>query len=160
MLLTNLSETFDCLSYEIIIAKLNAYGFLLSALKLISNYLTDRKERTKINNLYNSWEDILFEVPQGSILGPIFLNIFLSDLFLVIDDIDLADMPMITPFSDDVILSLEDFAKEVFQFNRTKRNTDKCQLLLSKNNESQLEAGDFLIKNSIKIAPLRETSGW
>ena len=159
MLLTNLSETFDCLSYEIIIAKLNAYGFLLSALKLISNYLTDRKERTKINNLYNSWEDILFGVPQGSILGPIFLNIFLSDLFLVIDDIDLADMPMITPFSDDsiddVILSLEDSAKEVFQFNRKKRNTDKCQLLLSKNNESQLEAGDFLIKNSIKIAPLR-----
>ena len=68
-------------------------------------------------------------------------------------------MPMITPFSndsiDDVILSLEDSAKEVFQFNRKKRNTDKCQLLLRKNNESQLEAGDFLIKNSIKIAPLR-----
>ena len=60
VLLTNLSETFDCLSYEIIVAKLNAYGFLLSALKLISNYLTDRKKRTKINNLYNSWEDILF----------------------------------------------------------------------------------------------------
>ena len=60
VLLTNLSETFDCLSYEISVAKLNAYGFLLSALKLISNYLTDRKERTKINNLYNSWEDILF----------------------------------------------------------------------------------------------------
>ena len=80
-------------------------------------------------------------------------------MFLVIDDIDLADMPVITPFSNDsiydVILSLEDSVKEVFQFNRKKRNTDKCQLLLSKNNESQLEAGDFLIKNSIKIAPLR-----
>ena len=39
-LLTDLSKTFDCLSHELIIAKLNAYGFSLSALKLIHNYLS------------------------------------------------------------------------------------------------------------------------
>ena len=42
-LLTNLSKAFDCLNHELLIAKLNAYGFTLPALKLIHNYLSNRK---------------------------------------------------------------------------------------------------------------------
>ena len=38
--LTNLLKVFDYLPHEIVIAKLNAYGFCLSALKLIHNYLS------------------------------------------------------------------------------------------------------------------------
>ena len=83
VLLTDLSKAFDCLSHELIIAKLNAYGFSLSALKLMQSYLWERKQRTKINQPYSSWEETLFGVPQGSILGPILFNIFLSVLFLV-----------------------------------------------------------------------------
>ena len=75
-LLTDLSKAFDCLPHDLIIAKLNSCGFNLIALNLIHNYLTKRKQRTKINQLYSSWEDILFGVPQGSILGPFFLTYF------------------------------------------------------------------------------------
>ena len=48
-LLTNLSKAFDCLDHELLIAKLNAYGFNLSSLKLIHDYLSNRTQRTKIN---------------------------------------------------------------------------------------------------------------
>ena len=48
-LLTDLLKVFDCLSHELIIAKLKACGFSLSALKLIQNYNTEQKQRTKIN---------------------------------------------------------------------------------------------------------------
>ena len=48
-LLTDLSKAFDCLPHDLIIAKLNAYGFSLSASKLTHNYLSHRKQRTKIN---------------------------------------------------------------------------------------------------------------
>ena len=89
-LLTDLSKAFDSLSHELIIAKLNAYGFSLPALKLVQNYLSKRQQRTKINQSYGSWEEILFGVPQGSILGPILFNIFLSDLFLVVKDVNFA----------------------------------------------------------------------
>ena len=68
-LLADLSKAFDCLPHDLIIAKLNAYGFSLSALRLIHDYLSNRKQRTKINLTYSSWEEILFGVPQGSILG-------------------------------------------------------------------------------------------
>ena len=89
-LLTDLSKAFDCLPHDLIIEKLNSYGFNLTALNLIHNYLTKRKQRAKINHSYSVWEDILFRVPQGSILGPILFNIFLSELFLIADDIDIA----------------------------------------------------------------------
>ena len=49
-LLTDISKTFDCLPHDLIISKLNAYGFSLSASKLIHSYLSHRKQRTKINS--------------------------------------------------------------------------------------------------------------
>ena len=54
VLLTDLSEASDCLSHELIIAKLNAYKFSLSARKLMQSYVSERKQRTKINQAYSS----------------------------------------------------------------------------------------------------------
>ena len=52
-LLTGLSKAFDCLKHELLIAKLNAYGLSLPALRLIHDYLSNRKQRTKINHSYS-----------------------------------------------------------------------------------------------------------
>ena len=56
----------------------------------MQSYLSERKQRTNINQAYSSWEEILFGVPHWSILGPILLNHVLSDLFLVVRNVDFA----------------------------------------------------------------------
>ena len=89
-LLTDLSKAFDCLPHELLIAKLDAYGFDKSSLKLVHSYLSNRKQRVKVNDRYSSRSEILLGVPQGSILGPLLLNIFICDMFYFLEDFDIA----------------------------------------------------------------------
>ena len=156
-LLTDLSKAFDCLDHELLIAKLNAYGFDLPALRLIHDYLSNRKQRTKIDDNYSSWSEILFGIPQGSILGPLLFNIFLADLFFIIKDIDIASYADDTaPFIvenniENVIASLEQVSEDLFNWlknNRLKSNADKCHVLVSTNKSIGVNIGNYTIDNS------------
>ena len=82
----DLSKFFDCLANDFLPARLEAYGFTYQSLKLINRYITDRKYRTEITSSYSSFLDLLIEVTQGSIHGPLLFNIFISGLFLFLDD--------------------------------------------------------------------------
>ena len=52
-LLTDLSKAFDCLNHDLLIAKLEAYGFEYMSLNMVRNYLSGRKHRTKVNNHFS-----------------------------------------------------------------------------------------------------------
>ena len=51
VLLTDLSKASDCLPHELLIAELDACGFDKSSLKFIHSYLSNRKQRVKINDM-------------------------------------------------------------------------------------------------------------
>ena len=81
ILLVDLSKAFDCLSHSLTTAKLLAYGLDTNSTTLISDYLSNRYQRVKINGEFSSWERIPKGVPQGSIVGPTIFNIFINDIF-------------------------------------------------------------------------------
>ena len=84
-LLTDLSKAFDCLSHDLLIAKLHFYGISLASLKLLTDYLTNRKQRTKVETSYSSWKDIKHGFSQGSVSGPLLFNIFVCDMLFILD---------------------------------------------------------------------------
>ena len=81
--LTDLTKAFDCVNHELLIAQLYAYGLDNSSLKLIYSYLNNRQQRVHIDNEFSTLSDIKDGMPQGSILGPLFFNIHICDLFYI-----------------------------------------------------------------------------
>ena len=86
--LTDLLKAFYCIDHELPIAKLNAYQFDNTSIKFIYSFLSERKQRTIINSSFSCWADILFDVRQGSTLGPLLINAYTCDLFFDVRDLE------------------------------------------------------------------------
>ena len=61
----DLSKALDTLNHNLLLVKLNAYGFSFNAIKFIQNYLSERFQRVNKNNNFSKWCKILLGVPQG-----------------------------------------------------------------------------------------------
>ena len=75
VLLTDVLKAFACLSHKLLAVELKADGVDIWAVSFFYDYLTARKQRTKIEDRYNPWRDLIFGVPQGLTLEPLSLNI-------------------------------------------------------------------------------------
>ena len=139
-LLTDLSKAFDCIPHDAIIAKLEAYGFHTDALKLIHDYLSNKKQRVKVNDAYSSWKDTCYGVPQEYILGPLLFNKHLCDLFCFLEDVDIASYAddttvyMVSEKKQSFITALETSSSLLFGWfnnNFMNANSDKSHLIMS-----------------------------
>ena len=136
----DISKTFETINHNLLVAKLQAYGFSNDSLKLRYSYLKNRWYRTKINHKFSLWKELSQGVPQGSVYGPLLFNIYLKNLFFLSEFTDLRNFVDDTNFYacdmdlNSLIKRLEHdnfLAIEWFENSNMKLNQDKCHLLVS-----------------------------
>ena len=75
-----ISKTFDKVWHKGLLYKLKQNGIPGKLFDIITDFLNFRKQRVVLNVQYSSWGCIEVGVPQGSILGPLLLLIYINDL--------------------------------------------------------------------------------
>ena len=138
----NLSKAYDCLPHDLLLAKPQDYGL-----------------RIKIGSTFRDWTNAVKGIPQGSILGLLFFNIFINDLFFPSAKCEICN------FADDNSLyssgiNLENIFSNLIQdmqnvYSSMKANSDKFQfIILGNTGLHSLQISDITIKSGLSVALL------
>lgn len=149
-ILLDIAKAFDRVWHDGILYKLIQHNYPYWIIKLISNYLKSRKIETYLNDEISTRREIRAGVPQGSILGPLLFNIYISDMP------ELSNCKL-AQFADDTIIYTHHRNPKSLQL-RLQKDTDKIMKWFNtwkiKINEDKTEAIQFAKKKKRKPPPI------
>ena len=170
----DLSKAFDTLDHEILLTKLQHCGIRGQAHDLLRSYLTNREQKTCVLGETSTSKNVVYGVPQGSVLGPLLFLLYINDIINCLNDqnnvklVLYADDTNIFVISDskesamikanDVLKSINDFMKS----NLLHINIEKsCYMyfkpnIRNKNNTNDADMCDKTLFVSLCGTPLKE----
>lgn len=141
------SQAFDCINHDILLSKLDRYGFRGCVHSLLASYLANRTQYVCIDTHKSSVKRIIAGVPQGSILGPMLFNLYINDI------LNLCQQAKCILYADDMTIlfsldSSEQIGRETYAVlqsiqcwsitNRLKINADKSKAILFRPRNKQI----------------------
>ena len=147
----DLAKAFDSVSIPHLLIKLETLGVRGLPLKLFENYLKDRRQRVKIDQIISNESDISFGVPQGSIIGPTLFLVYINDLC----NLQLDNAKILT-FADDTAIFFGGTSWEQV-FESAQKGFDKVSQWLHRNvltlNTSKTKYIAFALRSNLLPIP-------
>ena len=126
---------------------------------MMCSYLTGKRQRVKVNGSFSSWKEEKFGVPQESVLGPLLFNMFINDIFFLLNETEICN------YADDTTIycSHQELQKVTTRLENDtanlstwlagkfmKLNEEKCHLLVfgEKDTKVSIKAGSSVLKES------------
>ena len=162
----DLSKAFDTINHTILIKKLEYYGIRGIALKWFQNYLTNRKQIVKYNDITSEAMTITTGVPQGSILGPLLFLLYINDMqncsklvstILFADDTNIFHSHSCLK---DLNLIMQDELNKIADWitsNKLSLNTAKTKFILFRSSNKKLKHNITISINEQPIKQVKNT---
>ena len=96
----DMAKAFDTVNHAILLQKMELLGISGNILKLLRNYLNDRKQSTLANGIASGLANVMCGIPQGSTVGPLMYIIYMNDVSTSLK------YCKYQPYADDTVLYL------------------------------------------------------
>ena len=144
------SAAFDRVNHKALIFKLRQLGIGGQFLSILTDFLTNRRQRVVVDGHHGEWRNVISGVPQGSVLGPLLFILYTHDMWIGLENqltayADDATLIAVIPSPDERQLVSESMNRDLSKIN------DWCKLWGMKLNPNKTQS--MIVSRSRTLIP-------